>query len=183
MTYRIFLALAGLSLLACGGGTAPVAPTPPTPVATPVAPVATPVAPVATADSAPTSSLPYPWSALALPLGMGEVIEVSGELLLVAYDAQDLRALTNAYMGALTAQGFVQKEDVSFPGVTALVYEKTGQFYGLATGTEDGANFVYMEDLGKIGTRSSIRGKKAPGVKGRRKGGGGGPRGNGPRGN
>lgn len=161
----IFLTVAGLALLACSGGTptAPVA----TPPAAP-APVAAPPPAAPAPAAAPASALPYPWSALNLPVGAGEVITSDNDKLLIGYESDSLLSLTNAYVGTLTAQGYVQKEDVSFPGVTALVFGKGTQMFGLATGNEEGLNFVYMEDLSN-GKSSNIRSRKMPGTGGARR--------------
>ena len=167
----LVLAAFGLSLLACMGKTSTTPPPPPDPAAP-----ATPTAPAAPAAPS-ASTLPAEWAALSLPIGDGEVVVADDDKLLVAYDTGSLTTLSDAWVAALNAQGYQQREDVSSPGVTALVFGKGGQLYGLATGQEEGSNFAYMEDLGRV-KNSAIRGKHLPGLGGRRRhrpGGPGGP--------
>lgn len=127
------------------------------------------VEPTEVATPAPTS-LPEPWASMMLPVGDGEIIEASAESALVSYPTSSLLTLTNTWTGALTNAGYAQVEDVSKPGITALIFRKANNQVGLVTGQEEGVNFAYVEDLGKVKT-SMVRGQRKAGLRhGRRTG-------------
>lgn len=165
----LFSGLALASILACGGSsTEPATTTTTTPTQT-TAPAANP-------------SLPEPWASMSLPVGSGEVVDATVESVLVAYPSESLITLTNTWTDALIKNGFSKSQDVSQPGITAIIFAKGPQQVGLATGQEEGVNFAYVEDLGKVST-SVVRGQRKPGMRkggGPRGPGGGGP-GGGPR--
>lgn len=122
-----------------------------------------------TTDDAPVpTTLPAPWAAMMLPVGDGTIVEASAEAALVSYPTDSLLTLTNTWTGALVNAGYAQAQDVSKPGLTALIFRKGTSQVGLATGQEQGLNFAYVEDLGKV-KRSMIRGQRQAGLQNHRR--------------
>jgi hypothetical protein len=151
------IAVTVITTLACGGATTD------TPKTT---------EPVTTEPVASTSTLPEPWGSMNLPVGVGEVLTADNTMLLVTYETASLTSLSTDWSNAVMAAGYVQAEDVSTPGLTAIIYKKDTKLVGLATGQEEGVNFAYMEDLGVVAD-SAIRSGRRPGVAARRGGGSG----------
>ncbi len=134
-------------------------------------------------SSAPAQTLPEPWGSMSLPIGTGEVVDATVESVLVAYPSESLITLTNTWTDSLIKNGYTKSQDVSQPGITAIIFAKGPQQVGLATGQEEGVNFAYVEDLGKVSS-SVVRGQRKAGMKPRGAGGrgpGGGGPGGGPR--
>ena len=165
----VSLAVAGLFvaiLLACSGIQPPVTSDNTTTDGT-TPDVTTPDPVVEAAPEEAGDALPEPWAGMLLPIGDGEVVEVTTDHILVAYPTASLLTLTNTWTGAMTNGGYTQVEDVSQPGITGLIFKKGAQIMGLATGQEEGVNFAYVEDLGKV-ERSMVRGqRKLGGLKGK----------------
>lgn len=157
-----------LSILACGGMGTTTEPTTSTP-ATPATPAPAPVSP-----------LVAPWSTLGLPVGNGEIVENTSQKLLITYTDYTGGGpqLTSDWQLALTKAGYVASEtvDTGDANISAIVYKTTTTALGLATGTDDGVPFAYMEDI-TAGGASVVRsgGRAGAGARRRARAGGGAP--------
>jgi len=105
------------------------------------------------------AKLNQPWKDLNLPVGNGEVLVDSAEMLLIGWESGNITTVTQDFKAKIGDAGWAVEEELvsGSQGAinTAIIYKKDSVQVGLATGEEDGVIFVYMEDLGKVSSDDS----------------------------
>lgn len=100
------------------------------------------------------AKLNSPWKEMNLPVGDGEVLVDTSEMLLVGWEGGSVTSMTQDFKARIIDAGWAVDEELvsgSQGSVnTAIIYKKDSTQIGLATGEEDGIIFAYMEDLGKV---------------------------------